>query len=524
MRRVSYLAGFVLLSHLWTFSQGPGPNISVHLVPADSSGDRLDWAVTYRSIATGAEYDASSGNGFRVSMPWGTYLVTVSDRSSHGAALYETLKNISGKDELDGTFKIDTDHYGINIGDFYETYTTPGACDATMPALADLELRVWSAEKLKNKRLEGSFSHFCAAITAASKLHTTVSDEFVSHADAIEDSGGSLGSVLLRASASFGLETDQLIDAFREGKVVAFLKDGVLYRISAIQCFEGSGPDCGNGVFISAWGSGSADFGVPEASHYVVIILGAEEPVSTPGPATFGHSLGTSASPVYKVRDSPPSSSHVKLVSQRLLQRLAAVRATFEERSRSLRLIETKNGRKTGGDFFLGSNLGQRYYSSAALLLLAGEVKEDLAKAALDLDLFAISDYVAAKFSAAGSALKPQDGLVSEEVGRKFIDEVGAAISKVQKTAAIVAVDLDVSSKPIGAEVRLITRSGHFRSVITDGPMPNVYRGLYTYHIEHEGAKPGDGDIDLVDDDGTLLHCVLSAAAESGRSYCSLHR
>lgn len=82
-------------------------------------------------------------------------------------------------------------------------------------------------------------------------------------------------------------------------------------------------------------------------------------------------------------------------------------------------------------------------------------------------------------------------------------------IGKIE-SAALAPIDLDVATEPPQATFALRPEfGGGLRTTVSDGALPNVYRGLYVYTVSRPGYKSVEGKMNLVDESATRVHCRL---------------
>jgi hypothetical protein len=87
----------------------------------------------------------------------------------------------------------------------------------------------------------------------------------------------------------------------------------------------------------------------------------------------------------------------------------------------------------------------------------------------------------------------------------------------------IKAIDLSVISEPDEAGVELKTELGKLRTTSTNSKFTNVFRGLYTYTVRKNGYKGIQKELNLIDEEGTILKCKLYLSRERDGPYpCSL--
>lgn len=144
-----------------------------------------------------------------------------------------------------------------------------------------------------------------------------------------------------------------------------------------------------------------------------------------------------------------------------------------------------------------------------------------------DPRLAAMQDYIDRNFPAVPEATwKTGDGraCVPMPQSKSFISKIQELIERLSAVDRL-AVDLRVTSVPEGASVSLATlRTSPARTTATNASLTNVYRGYYRYTVSKNGFKTISGDLNLVDERGTLLRCAMTPAADAGAPvFCSLH-
>lgn len=89
--------------------------------------------------------------------------------------------------------------------------------------------------------------------------------------------------------------------------------------------------------------------------------------------------------------------------------------------------------------------------------------------------------------------------------------------------ANVKTIDLSVVSEPDEAGVELKTGLGKLRTTSTNSKFTNVFRGLYTYSVKKNGYKEIQQELNLIDEEGTILKCKLYLSRERDGPYpCSL--
>jgi hypothetical protein len=89
--------------------------------------------------------------------------------------------------------------------------------------------------------------------------------------------------------------------------------------------------------------------------------------------------------------------------------------------------------------------------------------------------------------------------------------------------ANVKAIDLSVVSEPDEAGVELKTELGKLRTTSTNSKFTNVFRGIYSYCVKKIGYKGIQQELNLIDEEGTILKCKLYLSKERDGPYpCSL--
>jgi len=89
--------------------------------------------------------------------------------------------------------------------------------------------------------------------------------------------------------------------------------------------------------------------------------------------------------------------------------------------------------------------------------------------------------------------------------------------------ANVKAIDLSVVSEPDEAGVELKTELGKLRTTSTNSKFTNVFRGIYSYSVRKNGYKGIQQELNLIDEEGTILKCKLYLSRERDGPYpCSL--
>jgi hypothetical protein len=107
----------------------------------------------------------------------------------------------------------------------------------------------------------------------------------------------------------------------------------------------------------------------------------------------------------------------------------------------------------------------------------------------------------------AGYPTEMQEAIISPTTLDKVVERVMSFYSKLNNNKK--AIDLEISSMPVGATVTLTTAGGKGRTIDTNSRITNIFRGLYNYTIHKEGFKTIKREINLVDERGTKLECSL---------------
>jgi hypothetical protein len=75
--------------------------------------------------------------------------------------------------------------------------------------------------------------------------------------------------------------------------------------------------------------------------------------------------------------------------------------------------------------------------------------------------------------------------------------------------ASKLTLDLSVKSGQSPAKFEIWAEGGSIRSTGIDGVITTIYRGLYFYRVTKMGFKEINGTLNLIDEKGTVLKCVL---------------
>jgi hypothetical protein len=105
------------------------------------------------------------------------------------------------------------------------------------------------------------------------------------------------------------------------------------------------------------------------------------------------------------------------------------------------------------------------------------------------------------------------------------VDAAIAAVSNFfgKLRANVKAIDLSVVSEPDEAGVELKTELGKLRTTSTNSKFTNVFRGIYSYSVKKNGYKGIQQELNLIDEEGTILKCKLYLSRERDGPYpCSL--
>jgi len=112
--------------------------------------------------------------------------------------------------------------------------------------------------------------------------------------------------------------------------------------------------------------------------------------------------------------------------------------------------------------------------------------------------------------------ISPDSGIeyASIDSTKKLYSRATAFIAKIRLVVDRGPVNITVVSIPNEARIELSTQRGDTTAKTTISEFPNLYRGLYNYKVTREGYKTIVGDLNLVDEDGTLLECKLYEVGE----------
>lgn len=98
---------------------------------------------------------------------------------------------------------------------------------------------------------------------------------------------------------------------------------------------------------------------------------------------------------------------------------------------------------------------------------------------------------------------------------------VDSFLTVIQPAVANPIMDLQLEVVPVGASVRL-SAYGLSRDGMANFPIRRVHRGQYSYEVRRHAFKPASGQLDLVADPGTVLHCRLRSTESREGSVCHL--
>ncbi len=492
------------------------PLLSVRQVPSDNSGDRLDLTATYTSLADGRKYCGTASNDYTVNLHAGAYDVAVGSAAGHASPMSEWIA-VLYSDIKGSKLSVDPEVRLLEL-DRLLIPTRASGCLENIFSLARLSLvlrdfRVSASSFARRSSLAYYAEGFCAHPSSSG---TDSVERMIAEAvDRAKYDSELPRDTRVRVRLSEGLDGGKLAELMRAGGVLAYLVGPYPRLVYAIQHGAGSDPAP------ESYRVDLADQrGVPLAklAHTPLLVFSAEGSNSRQSTGTTGRGETLGGCGGGK-DDTAPTDGEVKWVSSILVSDLDAMTADFKKRSEGLHLVHT-NDPSGYQDFLTTRSERAVYYLLPEISSLAREVKQKLLKTTATNALLAMADFVNAKFPRNDLINKAKTDLVPQALGRTFLDEISTFLFNLHRKASQVAIDLDVSSSPASAAVTLTTEAGRFRSVTTDGRMTNLYRGLYTYHIERHDAKPSDGQIDLIDDEGTHLHCDLAPTDGTAFSHC----
>lgn len=153
-----------------------------------------------------------------------------------------------------------------------------------------------------------------------------------------------------------------------------------------------------------------------------------------------------------------------------------------------------------------------RGYGKNEVSSLAERTKAGLLNRLSGGDLAGMRSYVSQFFPKASSIPSvPLSGgrLLDVEGVNKYFGDVAYFLYKLESLK--ISLNLAVESKPTRALFRIAaTGGGQPRETHTNSAVANLYRGYYVYEIIKDGFKPIKAPLNLVDEEGTTLDCILS--------------
>jgi len=114
--------------------------------------------------------------------------------------------------------------------------------------------------------------------------------------------------------------------------------------------------------------------------------------------------------------------------------------------------------------------------------------------------------------------------LVSVESSNESFRRVERYIEKIDASTASPVIDLMIKSTPATGHFEMwVDGESSGRSLTTNNPMKNISRGYYSYRLTKADYKEVNGTLNLIDDDGTELNCIMNKTDDREGPYpCSL--
>jgi len=114
--------------------------------------------------------------------------------------------------------------------------------------------------------------------------------------------------------------------------------------------------------------------------------------------------------------------------------------------------------------------------------------------------------------------------LVSVESSNETFRRIERYIEKIDASAASPVIDLMINSTPTTGYFEMwVEGESSTRSLTTNNPMKNISRGYYSYRLTKADHKEVKGTLNLIDEDGTELNCIMNKTDDREGPYpCSL--
>lgn len=127
-----------------------------------------------------------------------------------------------------------------------------------------------------------------------------------------------------------------------------------------------------------------------------------------------------------------------------------------------------------------------------------------------------------ARLTASQMAELIDDGAACMEAEKKALEIARLVDILAADFAQARIAELEILSKPPGAEVSIVTVYGSAppRALRTNGSFVNIPRGRWLYHVEGGDMKPAGGVLDLIDDPRPNLTCILENNTSQMDSSC----
>ena len=119
--------------------------------------------------------------------------------------------------------------------------------------------------------------------------------------------------------------------------------------------------------------------------------------------------------------------------------------------------------------------------------------------------------------------IKKDKTLITLDSAETAFKNASEYIKKIEDSAAQPIVNFTVVSQPSTARFEMWVRgSQRRRELTTSNPLKNVPRGFYLYRVTKAGHKTIEGELDLIDGDGSELQCLLNITGDNqGPNPCS---
>jgi len=190
---------------------------------------------------------------------------------------------------------------------------------------------------------------------------------------------------------------------------------------------------------------------------------------------------------------------------------MKVVVSEYEQRASKIPLVQFPG---TGMMLFQQQNSG---YRTQDLSFLSEATRQSLLKASSSVGLSGMSAYIKAFFPRNSLG---ENGIVSQERGRDFMEVIRSFVAKIERTAEHLTAEFSFRSSPTPAILSLTTGGGTpLPRMASPTLVSNVYRGFYSYEVQQFGYKRIQEQLNLIDQDIQELNCYLVLESDPRTAY-----